>query len=73
MEVFEGGVMVEEVYKRNRRKKKLSCLKCGRPMLTTVTRRICRRCTKRNYEVTPVTRHPLLQGTDYRTNEFEME
>jgi hypothetical protein len=37
--------MVEEVYKRNKTKKKLPCLKCGKPMLTTVTRRICRRCT----------------------------
>ena len=71
--VFEGGVMVEEVYKRNKEKKKLTCLKCGRPMVTTVCRRICRRCTKRNYEVTPVTPHSLLQSSDFRTNEYEME
>ena len=65
--------MVEEIYKRNKAKKWLKCLKCGRPMYTTVTRRICRPCTKRNYEVVPVLKHGLLQGSDYRTNEYEMD
>ncbi|GEM_PF-3175158 len=65
--------MIEEIYKRNKKKRWLTCLKCGRPMFTTVTHRICRRCTKRNYEVTPVTKYDFLEGSDYRVKEFEVE
>ena len=65
--------MLEDVYKRNRKKKVMKCLKCGKPIRTTLVHRLCRRCTKRNYEVTPVTRYPMLQGTDFRSNEYEIE
>lgn len=65
--------MVEEIYKRNRQKKWRKCLRCGKPFYTTLVHRFCRRCTKRNYEVTPTQRYSLLQNTDYRTDEFAIE
>lgn len=65
--------MVEDVYRRNKQKRWLNCLKCGKPMYTTVTHRICRRCTKRNYEVTPVSKYTLLQSSDHRGAEYDME
>ena len=65
--------MIKKIYRRNKEKKPLHCLKCGKPMLTDICHRICRRCTKRNYEVVPVLPYALLQGTDFRVNEWEFD
>jgi hypothetical protein len=71
--MWEGRTMVKKIFRRNKEKRWLHCLKCGRPMWTNICHRICRRCTKRNYEVVPTLQYALLQGTDFHVNEYEME
>jgi hypothetical protein len=68
--VGEGGM---EVYDSNKTKVMRRCLKCGRKFFTDRCHRICRKCTKENYEVTPVLRYPLLRGGEYLFDDFEIE
>ena len=65
--------MIKSVYKRNKQRKELHCLKCGRPMWTDVCHRICRRCTKRNYEVVTTLSYAMMHGTEFKENEYELE
>ncbi len=62
-----------DIYKGNKWKAMKSCLKCGRKFLTDRCHRICRKCTKENYEVVPVGSFPLLKGSEYFYDDFEIE
>jgi Zn finger protein HypA/HybF involved in hydrogenase expression len=62
-----------EVYVQNKRKVDRVCLKCGRKFLTDRCHRICRKCTKENYDVVPVNKQSLLRGSEYFYNDWDMD
>ena len=62
-----------EIYEMNKGKTMRSCLKCGSKFLTDRCHRICRKCTKENYDVTPVSRFELLRGSEFFYDDFEIE
>ena len=62
-----------EIFRSNKGKDLRQCLKCGRKFITDRCHRICRKCTKENYEVVPVSSFELLKGSEYYYDDFEIE
>lgn len=62
-----------EIYRSNKTRDVRRCLKCGRKFITDRCHRICRKCTKENYEVVPVGSFALLKGSEYYYDDFEIE
>ena len=68
---MRGGAV--ESFEKNKERHQRKCLKCGRKFVTDRCHRICRKCTKENYDVTPVSRHELLRGSEFFYDDFEIE